>query len=140
MERIAHAGGLPIGLHLPARDEADALAETYAALCDGLLLQGGTDIDGRLSEAASTTEPDTDRDAFELALVFAFLQCDKTGLGICRGMQLVNVAAGGTLCGIDDAAVVQHSDPARYTDRTHAVVLAADGYLAHLHSLRRLPA
>ena len=133
MRRVASADGLPIGLHLPARDEASELAEHYASLCDGLLLQGGTDIDAALSQTTSAAEPDTDRDAFELALVEEFLRRDKAVLGVCRGMQLINVAAGGTLKSVDGANVERHSDPARYADHAHTVSLAHDGYLARLY-------
>jgi putative glutamine amidotransferase len=70
------------------------------ALIDGLVLAGGADIDpatyGRDGHAeTSGTVPE--RDAFELALVRAAIELDMPVLGICRGMQLINVARGGTL-------------------------------------------
>jgi putative glutamine amidotransferase len=133
MERLAQVRGLPVGLHLPAHHEAVALAEHYARLCDGLLLQGGTDIDPARSSASSEAEPDIDRDHFELALISAFLRRDKAVLGICRGMQLINVAAGGTLRAIAVETVAQHSDPLRYAEHAHAVTLTADGYLSRLY-------
>jgi len=138
MRRVARAQGLPIGLHLPAaQDEAADLAEHYATLCDGLLLQGGTDIGATLSKTRSAAEPDTDRDTFELALVAAFLRRDKAVLGVCRGMQLINVAAGGTLRAIDADLVGGHSNPQRYAENAHEVSLVREGYLANLYGCVR---
>jgi putative glutamine amidotransferase len=134
LERVAAAAALPIGLHLPSADEGAALAEHYAALCDGLLLQGGTDIGPVHSQAETNGRPDAERDAFELALIAAFERRDKAILGICRGMQLINVAAGGTLRAIDADALARHSDPARYAGHAHAVELAGGGYLARLYN------
>ena len=67
---------------------------------DGLMLAGGADIDP--STYGAERDPATvgtvpERDAFELALTRRALERDVPFLGICRGMQLMNVAAGGTL-------------------------------------------
>lgn len=69
-------------------------------LIDGLVLAGGADIDPAAYGAerhAETVATVPDRDAFELALVRAALVRDLPLLGICRGMQLINIARGGTL-------------------------------------------
>jgi putative glutamine amidotransferase len=69
-------------------------------LIDGLLLAGGADIDpAAYGEArhVETVATVPERDAFELALVRAAIERDMPVLGICRGMQLINVALGGTL-------------------------------------------
>jgi putative glutamine amidotransferase len=69
-------------------------------LIDGLMLAGGADIDpatyGQASHA-ETVDTVPERDAFELALVRGAIERDLPLLGICRGMQLINVARGGTL-------------------------------------------
>ncbi len=69
-------------------------------LIDGLVLAGGADIDP--TSYGSTAHPETadtvpERDASEIALARAAIERDIPVLGICRGMQLINVACGGTL-------------------------------------------
>ncbi len=77
-------------------DEPDRLLE----LLDGLMLAGGTDVDPAAygqEPHPSTTGWVPERDAFELALARRALERDLPLLGVCRGMQVVNVARGGTL-------------------------------------------
>ena len=93
---IVVAGGMP--LVLPVLDPAEA--EAAVACLDGLLLSGGGDVDpawydGFLSHEVKGV--DAGRDAWELALVRAALAGGVPVLGICRGSQVLNVAAGGTL-------------------------------------------
>ena len=67
---------------------------------DGLMLAGGADIDPAAYGAErhpATVDTVPERDAFELALTRRALERDLPFLGICRGMQLMNVASGGTL-------------------------------------------
>ena len=99
---IALAGGVP--LTLPRVGEAldDALDA-----CAGIALGGGRDIDPRTygqepGELLSTTEPR--RDAFELELVERALERGLPILGMCRGIQILNVALGGTL--VQDLSLV----------------------------------
>ncbi len=67
--------------------------------CDGLILCGGGDVDCALygRENRGSDPPDRARDRAELALFHAFYEAGKPILGICRGMQLINVALGGDL-------------------------------------------
>ena len=69
-------------------------------LLDGLLLTGGNDLESSLYGAPAHPEaeaPDPERDAWEAALVLGAMERDMPFLGICRGMQVMNVARGGTL-------------------------------------------
>lgn len=79
--------------------------EALAGRFDGLLLSGGGDLDASLFGQArhpKTGDPDPVRDHAELALIHAFCAHKKPVLGICRGMQVLNVAFGGDL--------IQHLD------------------------------
>ena len=92
LESVKRAGGEPRVLSLDVPPSLDGL--------DGVLFTGGGDVDPvhyRDTRHANTNEPDPARDAFELALAKLALEKDTPLLAICRGLQVVNVAAGGTL-------------------------------------------
>ncbi len=94
---VAAAGGLP--LILPIAAEPDLLADLVGTL-DGLLLTGGEDVHPSfygeaVQEKCGTI--DESRDRFELGLTRAALEKGLPILAICRGMQVLNVACGGTL-------------------------------------------
>ena len=96
---VAEAGGLPLLLP-PTGSDLDERAVDTVGLLDGLVISGGPDVDPALyGESAhdETGEPQTGRDAWELALLAAALDRDIPVLAICRGAQLFNVAYGGTL-------------------------------------------
>ena len=90
---ILQAGGLPVNLAIDA-DPAD-----YVIHLDGVLLTGGADIDpgqyGHHPDGNGGYE--NERDAFELDLLAAALDADLPVLGVCRGLQILNVHLGGTL-------------------------------------------
>jgi putative glutamine amidotransferase len=94
-EQVAAAGGIPVLLPpLPG------IAGSVGRL-DGLLLTGGGDIDpGRYGAQPhpATSRVSGPRDAAELEVLDAALAAGTPVLGVCRGMQLLNVARGGTLC------------------------------------------
>jgi putative glutamine amidotransferase len=98
VEAVQRAGGL-VTMFPPdpmlTEDPDQALA-----LLDGMILAGGADIDP--ASYGREAHPETvgtvpARDAFEIALTRAAIERDLPLLGICRGMQLINVACGGTL-------------------------------------------
>jgi putative glutamine amidotransferase len=102
---------------------SDALASVK-----GLVLSGGTDVDPVLYGASprpETSQPDRERDDYEAALLRDALSRDMPVLAICRGMQLMNVAFGGTL--------IQHIENHRGTaheatlEPPFASIFGADG-------------
>ena len=98
MDAIMAQGGLPVTIPLTA-DET--ILRQYVETCDGFLFSGGEDVDpllfGQYQRPACGSVCPV-RDANELALLKLLLQrTDKPVLGICRGMQVMNVALGGDL-------------------------------------------
>ncbi|MCU4673996.1 gamma-glutamyl-gamma-aminobutyrate hydrolase family protein [Microbacterium fluvii] len=85
---------------LPPQPQPEAAAEAVLAGLDGLILTGGLDVQPELygAERHPLTDPARpDRDAWELALLRGALRRGLPVFGICRGLQLINVAFGGTL-------------------------------------------
>jgi putative glutamine amidotransferase len=95
---IEVAGGIPV--LLPPTEPYDVAAREVLSRLDGLVISGGADVDpARYDEPALATTgvPRIDRDAWELALLDAAATSDIPVLGICRGMQVMAVHAGGHL-------------------------------------------
>jgi putative glutamine amidotransferase len=89
-----------MALVLPPDDAAAQRPDELLDLIDGLMLAGGCDVDPATYGArphARTTGTWPERDRFELALTHRATERELPVLGICRGMQLLNVARGGTL-------------------------------------------
>ena len=137
---IARAGGRPL-LIAPTPADLDDPAELLELL-DGVLVTGGPDIDPAAygerphGETAAATP---DRDAFELLLVRAAAERDLPCLGICRGMQVVNVAYGGALeqhlpDRLDDD--IHRGDEAQFSD--HQVEVEPESLAALAAGARRV--
>lgn len=116
------AGALPLILAPPEKGTeggADLLD-----LLDGLILSGGADIDPAVYGAERdprATGSRRERDLFELGLASGALERDLPTLGICRGMQMLNVARGGTLDQHLAEVDLHLHTPGSFTD--HEVVL-----------------
>jgi putative glutamine amidotransferase len=131
VEAVQRAGGVALMLPPDPRVDPDQLLDAI----DGLILAGGRDIDPAAYGAERHPETDesrAERDEFEIRLARRALERDVPLLGICRGMQLMNVARGGTL--VQDLPVhVGHEDHRRsigtFDGNDHPVHLA-DGSLA----------
>jgi putative glutamine amidotransferase len=127
-DSVAAAGGVPVLLPPLAG------IEHAAARLDGLILSGGGDIDP--AEFGAARDPETvgvrpERDAAEFALAAAALGRGLPLLGICRGLQVLNVALGGTLHQ-HLPALVGHGghSPAHGAYGTHRVQIAPGSQLA----------
>jgi putative glutamine amidotransferase len=119
VEAVYRAGGEPWVMHPDASDVADRLARS-----DALLLPGGGDIAPHrygAPEHETVYDVDDEQDAFDLAAALYALRTGLPTLAICRGLHVVNVALGGTLC--QDMA-----SPHRHV--VHPVTLRPDSTLA----------
>ncbi len=145
-QSVAHwvLGGGAMAVMVPAVDSdsivrrSDIDLNHYAAALDGLVLQGGNDV----APQHYGEEPlhpdwcgDRVRDVYEMELVRAFVGAGKPVFGICRGLQLLNVAFGGTL--LQDIATQRpeatgHREPGRYEQHHHAVEFVPGTRLASL--------
>ncbi|TDY50001.1 putative glutamine amidotransferase [Alicyclobacillus sacchari] len=128
VQGVEAAGGVPVVI--PYVSDAAVLG-ALAERLDGLLLTGGDDVDPNLygeepQIGLGALEPARDR--IELALIHMMRAQRKPILGICRGMQVLNVALGGTL--YQDLprqwkGKLQHSQKAARGEATHSVRLQA---------------
>lgn len=127
MDGIREAGGLPI--MLPLDDEESDVAQ-MAAMCDGILFTGGHDVSPELydeTDEGLCGEIIPARDAMETKLLKAALEKDMAVLGICRGLQFLNVSLGGTLFQDIPAqcpSEVDHHQPAPYHLPIHPVTVS----------------
>lgn len=90
---VLAAGGLPVLLPM------DADPREYSEHLHGIVLTGGADMDPAAygQDADGNGAYETDRDQLELALLEGAMEQDLAVLGICRGLQVINIQAGGTL-------------------------------------------
>jgi putative glutamine amidotransferase len=98
MDAVTEAGG--IAVLLPPQTVTAEIARTVVSRLDGLIVSGGADVDpSRYGQDAHprTGTPRTDRDDWEDMLLTAAIDAELPFLGICRGIQMLNVALGGTL-------------------------------------------
>lgn len=135
MKAIAQAGGIPV--ILPAYDDLSLVKEAIDRL-DGIVLSGGGDVDpAQYSQRATghlgSVTPR--RDAVELAIArYVIRETNKPLLGICRGIQVMNVAMGGSLhIDLPDDGKLAHSLTMypRYMT-THEVDIAENTHLAQI--------
>ncbi|MBI3780020.1 MAG: gamma-glutamyl-gamma-aminobutyrate hydrolase family protein [candidate division NC10 bacterium] len=162
---VLDAGGLPLILPTPhalnsaeARPEhsrracaepsrsGPALIEEYLEAIDGIIMTGGSDIHpsfyGQIV-LERCAEIDEERDRFEVELIHAARDRDLPFFGICRGLQVLNVALGGSL--YQDLSYRQGTDPLHQSPKerrgevAHLVNIAANSRLAEIVGARQFP-
>ena len=141
---VLEAGGLPLIMPIPLAEPA--LVEEYLQKIDGLIMTGGADIHPSFygqTVLERCGEIDEERDRFEVELVHTARGRDLPFLGICRGLQILNVALGGSL--YQDLSYRQGTDPAHDSPRerrgepAHPVAIAASTRLAEIIGAREVP-
>ena len=145
-EAVAAAGAAPV--LIPLLDDVDALRATYEA-CAGIMIPGGVDMDpGTYGETPHERlgRVDPARDRVELQLTRWAIEDRKPLLGLCRGLQVINVATGGTLYQDIDAQLegaIRHDYfPTFGFDRdyvSHDVAVAPASRLRSLVDIDQLP-
>ena len=130
VESVERAGGIPVVL--PVIDPAGS--EEVLTAVDGVLMTGGGDLQPSRYGAHPTAETrgvDPARDAFELRLLEVVIDSDVPLLATCRGMQVLNVAMGGSLIQHVPAATGQeHGHHDRWREAVHKVKIEPDSQLA----------
>lgn len=135
IDKVERAGAIAI-LIPPRLDADDDWARALIPRMDGLILAGGVDIEparyGQDPHPAVQASRQ-DRDAAELSLALASAEADLPVLGICRGMQVMAVAAGGTIeQHLPDRVGHNSHAPAPATYGSHAVRVAPGSALASI--------
>lgn len=144
---VMAGGALPVmipdvgGANANAKGNAASGAVTldgYAHWLDGLVMHGGADVwPGSYGEQPLKPEWQGDRvrDDYEIALVKAFVAAGKPVFGICRGLQLINVAYGGSLyqdIPTQHANALAHRDEDAFSDHFHGLSVVPGSRLARL--------
>ena len=133
-EAITRAGG--IAVLLPPQPVSADIASRVLDGLDGLIITGGKDVDpARYGQAPheTTDDPRLDRDAWEDALLTGAIERRLPFLGICRGLQVLNVALGGTLHQhLPDVVGTTRYNAGGGTFTVNDVTLGSDGVLPAL--------
>jgi putative glutamine amidotransferase len=131
LKAVRRAGATPIILPILEPDDADCIDGLLAGV-DGVVITGGGDVEPARYGAAAV-HPQTygvvpERDAADLALARTLVERDIPTLAICRGIQVLNVALGGTL----DQHHPEHMQRDLYNETAHDVKIEAGSRLASI--------
>lgn len=135
IDGIKTAGGMPI--ILPLSTDLAEIEELFN-MCDGILLTGGQDVSPAVYHAEKSPlcgEECKERDIMEKQLLTLAIEKDKPLLGICRGIQFINAALGGTLyqdLPTEHPSSAIHSQKPPYDKPSHGVTIVKDSKLYDL--------
>jgi putative glutamine amidotransferase len=144
-QSIAHwimsSGAIVVMVPCPTGETArgDVTLQHYAQWLDGVVMHGGADVwPGNYGEEPLRDEwtGDRVRDIYDLALVKAFAEVGKPIFGVCRGLQLINVAFGGALyqdIETQHPGALQHRNATTYDQHFHDIQIVPDSRLAQLY-------
>lgn len=144
-QSIAHwimsSGAMVVMVPCPTGETArgDVTLAHYAEWLDGVVMHGGADVwPGSYGEEPLQPEwmGDRVRDLYDMAVVEAFSQAGKPIFGVCRGLQLINVAFGGTLYQDIETQVPgaqQHRNPVTYDKHQHDIAIVPGSRLDKLY-------
>ncbi len=137
---VMSTGALAVMIPSPTGDtqKGDATVADFAGWLDGLVLHGGSDMwPGHYGEEPLQEKwhGDRVRDEYEMHLLRAFAAAGKPVLGVCRGLQVMNVAFGGSL--FQDIETqrpnsIRHRDATHYDRNFHGVEFVAGTHLAEV--------
>jgi putative glutamine amidotransferase len=140
-DALINAGSLPF--MMPLTDDTH-LIDAYINMCDGILIMGGVDVDPRLYGDINRTyngRISPQRDFVETYVIKKAAQSDLPLLGICRGMQILNTAMGGTLYQdiyAQNGTDMQHSQNAPEWYDTHSVTAAKGSWIYQAAGLEKI--
>ena len=135
VDAVIRAGGVP--LIIPFSTDKEVII-SQAQLIDGLILSGGHDISPynygqEPSQKIAETFPE--RDTYEIILLEESKKRNIPILGICRGFQLINVAAGGTLyqdLSLIPGNILKHNQVSNPTLKTHKVEIKENSFISSI--------
>lgn len=135
VDAVIRAGGVP--LIIPFSTDKEVII-SQAQLIDGLILSGGHDISPynygqEPSQKIGETFPE--RDTYEIILLEESKKRNIPILGICRGFQLINVAAGGTLyqdLSLIPGNILKHNQVSNPTLKTHKVEIKENSFISSI--------
>ena len=129
MDGISQSGGIPVIFPFSADEEE---IDRLTSMCDGFLFTGGHDVSPELygEEALEgLIQTCVKRDRLEEIVIKKAIEADKPILGICRGIQLINAALGGTLyqdLPTQHPSDVPHRQQPPYDNPAHSVTIIKD--------------
>lgn len=133
---VLKAGGLPILLPVSSKEDAKA----YVSQIDKLILTGGQNVNPKFYNEERTFDASlmhTKRDEFELALIEEAIKQKKPIFAVCRGLQLLNVALGGTLhqdlSRRENEEIKHMQDPIPRQEPIHKVTINKDSLISQVY-------
>lgn len=129
---IIRSGGVPI--IIPVNTDENNIKE-QVKLCDGILITGGIDINPLLYKEEPSKEMGSfnpDIDEFDMIAINLAMKNETPILGICRGIQVINVALGGTLyqdLSLKEGCYIKHMQESKKYVGTHSIKIVENSIL-----------